>query len=124
MILVTTETISGKELETLGLVRGSTIQSKNIGRDITQGFKTLVGGELKAYTEMMNEARAIATKRMVEDAEGLGAGRRRLHALRLLRRHAGRRRGDRLRHRRPSLNKADFHPGPRSERNRAVNPKD
>ena len=73
MILVTTETISGKELETLGLVRGSTIQSKNIGRDITQGFKTLVGGELKAYTEMMNEARAIATKRMVEDAEGLGA---------------------------------------------------
>ena len=73
MILATTETISGKELETLGLVRGSTIQSKNIGRDITQGFKTLVGGELKAYTEMMNEARAIATKRMVEDAEGLGA---------------------------------------------------
>ena len=73
MILVTTETISGKELETLGLVRGSTIQSKNIGRDITQGLKTLVGGELKAYTEMMNEARAIATKRMVEDAEGLGA---------------------------------------------------
>ena len=73
MILVTTETISEKELETLGLVRGSTIQSKNIGRDITQGFKTLVGGELKAYTEMMNEARAIATKRMVEDAEGLGA---------------------------------------------------
>ena len=73
LILVTTETISGKELETLGLVRGSTIQSKNIGRDITQGFKTLVGGELKAYTEMMNEARAIATKRMVEDAEGLGA---------------------------------------------------
>ena len=73
MILATTETISGKELETLGLVRGSTIQSKNIGRDITQGFKTLVGGELKAYTEMMNAARAIATKRMVEDAEGLGA---------------------------------------------------
>ena len=73
MILVTTETISGKELEMLGLCRGSTIQSKNIGRDITQSFKTLVGGELKAYTEMMNEARAIATKRMVEDAEGLGA---------------------------------------------------
>lgn len=73
MILATTETISGRELETLGLVRGSTIQSKNIGRDITQGFKTLVGGELKAYTEMMNEARAIATKRMVEGAEQLGA---------------------------------------------------
>ena len=73
MILTTTETISGKELETLGLVRGSTIQSKNIGKDITQGFKTLVGGELKAYTEMMNEARALATKRMVEDAEQMGA---------------------------------------------------
>lgn len=73
MILTTTETISGRELETLGLVRGSTIQSKNIGKDITQGFKTLVGGELKAYTEMMNEARALATKRMVGEAEALGA---------------------------------------------------
>ena len=71
MILTTTETISGRELETLGLVRGSTIQSKNIGKDITQSFKTLVGGELKAYTEMMNEA--LATKRMVEDAEQMGA---------------------------------------------------
>ena len=73
MILTTTEQISGRELETLGLVRGSTIQSKNIGKDITQGFTTLVGGELKAYTEMMNEARALATKRMVEEAEAMGA---------------------------------------------------
>lgn len=73
MILVNTDYISGKETEMLGLVKGSTIQSKNIGRDITQGFKTLVGGELGAYTEMMNEARALATKRMVEDAEKLGA---------------------------------------------------
>ena len=73
MILTTTEHISGRELETLGLVRGSTIQSKNIGKDITQSFKTLVGGELKAYTEMMNEARALATKRMVGEAEALGA---------------------------------------------------
>ena len=73
MILTTTETISGRELETLGLVRGSTIQSKNIGKDITQGFKTLVGGELKAYTEMMNEARAIATRRMSEEAAMMGA---------------------------------------------------
>lgn len=73
MILVTTDYISGKNLEMLGLVKGSTIQSKNVGRDITQSFKTLVGGELKAYTEMMNEARALATKRMVEEAEGLGA---------------------------------------------------
>ena len=56
-----------------GCVKGSTIQSKNVGRDITQSFKTLVGGELKAYTDMMNDARALATKRMVEEAEGLGA---------------------------------------------------
>ena len=73
MILVKTDYITGKELEMLGMVRGSTIQSKNIGKDITQGFKTLVGGELKGYTEMMNEARALATKRMVEEAEGMGA---------------------------------------------------
>lgn len=73
MILVNTDYISGKELEALGLVQGSTIQSKNIGRDISQGFKTLVGGELKAYTDMMNEARALATKRMVGEAEALGA---------------------------------------------------
>ncbi|MCI5898755.1 MAG: YbjQ family protein [Firmicutes bacterium] len=73
MILVNTDYITGKELEMLGLVKGSTIQSKNLGRDITQGFKTLVGGELKAYTEMMNDARALATKRMVEEAEAMGA---------------------------------------------------
>lgn len=73
MILVNTDYISGKELETLGLVQGSTIQSKNIGHDISQGFKTLVGGELKSYTDMMNEARALATKRMVEEAEAMGA---------------------------------------------------
>ncbi|MDO4479047.1 MAG: YbjQ family protein [Lachnospiraceae bacterium] len=73
MILVNTDYISGKELQTLSLVKGSTIQSKNIGRDITQGFKTLVGGELKAYTEMMNDARNLATQRMVEEAQALGA---------------------------------------------------
>ena len=73
MILVNTDYISGKELETLSLVKGSTIQSKHIGKDILQGFKTLVGGELKAYNEMMNEARALATKRMVAEAEALGA---------------------------------------------------
>jgi len=73
MILVNTDYISGKKLEMLTLVKGSTIHSKNIGKDITQSFKTLVGGELKAYTEMMNEARAIATKRMVAEAEALGA---------------------------------------------------
>ena len=73
MILVNTDYITGKELEMLSLVKGSTIQSKNIGRDITQSFKTIIGGELKAYTDMMNEARALATKRMVEEAEQLGA---------------------------------------------------
>jgi uncharacterized protein YbjQ (UPF0145 family) len=73
MILVNTDYITGKQLEMLGLVKGSTIQSKNIGKDLTQSFKTLVGGELKAYTEMMNEARALATKRMVAEAEALGA---------------------------------------------------
>ena len=73
MILVNTDFISGKELETLSLVKGSTIQSKNIGKDIAQSFKTLVGGELKAYNEMMNEARALATKRMVKEAEEVGA---------------------------------------------------
>lgn len=73
MILVNTDYISGKQLETLSIVKGSTIQSKHLGNDITQGFKTLVGGELTAYNDMMNEARAIATKRMVAEAEGLGA---------------------------------------------------
>lgn len=73
MLLVTTETIAGKKIEMLGLVKGSTIQSKHLGNDIAQSFKTLVGGELKAYNEMMNEARALATKRMVEEAEALGA---------------------------------------------------
>lgn len=73
MILVNTDYISGKKLEMLGLVKGSTIQSKNIGRDITQSFKTIVGGELGAYTEMMNDARALATKRMAAEAEAMGA---------------------------------------------------
>lgn len=73
MLIVTTESIAGKELEMLGLVKGSTIQSKHLGSDISQSFKTLVGGELKSYTEMMNGARALATKRMVQEAEALGA---------------------------------------------------
>ena len=73
MILTTTEHIPGKDYEILGLVRGSTIQSKNLGKDITQGLKSLVGGGLSAYNEMMTEARALATKRMVADAESQGA---------------------------------------------------
>lgn len=73
MILTNIEYIPGKEIEAIGIVKGSTIQTKNIGRDITQGFKSMVGGELVAYTQMLNEARALATKRMVEEAESLGA---------------------------------------------------
>ena len=73
MILVNTDYITGKELEMLGLVKGSTIQTKNIGKDFTQALKTLVGGELTAYNEMMNEARALATKRMVAEATALNA---------------------------------------------------
>ena len=73
MIIVNTDYITGKQLEMLGLVSGSTIQSKHIGKDIGASFKTLVGGELKGYTDMMNEARSIATQRMVEVATRLGA---------------------------------------------------
>jgi len=73
MILTTTETINGKEFEMLGLVKGSTIQTVNAVRDIGAGLKTLVGGELTRYNEMMNDARALATKRMVAEAEALGA---------------------------------------------------
>ena len=71
MILVTTDFISGKELETMGIVKGSTIQSKHIGSDIGASFKTIVGGELKGYTDMMDTARAKATKRMVDEATNL-----------------------------------------------------
>ena len=73
MILVNTDYIAGKELEMLGLVKGGTIQTKHLGKDIGAVFKTLVGGELVSYNEMMNDARALATKRMVQEAEALGA---------------------------------------------------
>ena len=73
MILTTTETINGKNLEMLGLVKGSTIQTVNAFRDIGAGLKTLVGGELTKYNDMMNNARALATKRMVEEAQAMGA---------------------------------------------------
>lgn len=73
MILVTTDTISGKEVEMLGLVKGSTVQTVNAIRDIGAGLKGLVGGELVKYNEMMNNARALATKRMAEEADAMGA---------------------------------------------------
>lgn len=73
MILATINKIPGKEFEVLGVAKGSMVQSKNFGKDFMAGMKTIVGGELKGYTDMLAEARAIATKRMVEDAEALGA---------------------------------------------------
>ncbi len=73
MKLVSIDSIPGKEYEVLGLVKGTIVQSKNFGRDFMAGLKTLVGGEIKGYTEMLNEARQIATKRMVDEAEALGA---------------------------------------------------
>lgn len=73
MILVNTDFVSRKEIRTLGMVKGSTIRSRHIGKDILSGIKSVVGGELTSYQEMINEARAIATKRMVEEAERLNA---------------------------------------------------
>jgi len=73
MPLYSTEHIPGKQVELLGVVKGSMIQSKHLGRDIGSALKTLVGGELRGYSEMLNEARAMATKRMVEEANALKA---------------------------------------------------
>ena len=73
MFLVNTDYISGKNLEMLGIAKGSSIQTKNIGRDITQGLKTLVGGELNSYIDMMNQARALATERMITEAKQMKA---------------------------------------------------
>ncbi|WP_088103314.1 YbjQ family protein [Halalkalibacter urbisdiaboli] len=74
MKIVTTETISGHEIiEVIGYVKGSTIQTKHVGRDITAALKGIVGGEIKGYNEMMIEARKLAIHRMVEEAKELGA---------------------------------------------------
>jgi uncharacterized protein YbjQ (UPF0145 family) len=74
MIISNTETIAGKELtETLGLVRGSTVRARNIGRDIFAGLKNLVGGEISEYTRLLAEAREESLYRMKQDAEKLGA---------------------------------------------------
>ncbi|MBR6531292.1 MAG: YbjQ family protein [Clostridia bacterium] len=73
MKLLSINHIPGAEYEALGLVKGAVVQTKNFGKDFMAGMKTLVGGEIKGYTEMLNEARAIATKRMVDEAEELGA---------------------------------------------------
>ena len=73
MLIVTIESIPGKTLEPLGLVKGSTIQTVNAFRDIGAGLKTLVGGELTKYNEMMDKARQIATDRMIQEAQRMGA---------------------------------------------------
>ena len=73
MLLVSINHIPGKEFEVLGLVKGCVVQSKHFGKDFMAGMKTLVGGEIVGYTEMLTEARQIATKRMVDDAVALGA---------------------------------------------------
>lgn len=73
MILVNTDYIDDRKLKTISIVKGSTVRAKHVGKDIMSGLKTLVGGEIAAYQEMMNEARAIATERMVKEAEELGA---------------------------------------------------
>ena len=74
MIIVNTDFVSGKEIkEVIGLVKGNTIQAKSIGKDIKAGFRHMVGGEIKEYTQMLAESREIAMKRMVDKAEKLGA---------------------------------------------------
>ena len=73
MLLLNIDYVPGKEVEPLGLVKGTVVQSKNFGKDFMAGMKTLVGGEITGYTEMLNEARQIATKRMVDEANAMGA---------------------------------------------------
>ena len=73
MKLINLNYIPGQDFDVLGLVKENTVQSKNIGKDIGAGFKTIIGGEISGYTEMLREARQIATQRMIDEAEGLGA---------------------------------------------------
>ncbi len=73
MIIVNTDYISGKEIETIQLVKGSIVFSKNVVRDVFAGLKTIVGGEIKGYSEMMSEARQKATERMIQEATSIGA---------------------------------------------------
>ena len=74
MILVNTDFVTGRDIkEMLGMVRGNTIQAKSIGKDIKAGFRHMVGGEIKEYTNMLAESREIALKRMIDKAEKLKA---------------------------------------------------
>jgi uncharacterized protein YbjQ (UPF0145 family) len=74
MIITTTETIPKEEItEILGIVKGNTIRARHIGRDVMAGFKSIVGGEIKSYTEMITKSREEAQQRMIDAAENLGA---------------------------------------------------
>ena len=74
MLLTTIDRIPGKEItEVLGLVQGSTIRARHLGRDIMAGLRNVVGGEIKDYAQMLSEARELALQRMVKEAERLGA---------------------------------------------------
>ena len=73
MIVVTTETITGKNLQMIGIVTGNTVQSKNMFKDMGAGFRTIVGGEVGSYTKMLAEARDVALNRMIQQAQQLGA---------------------------------------------------
>lgn len=73
MFIITTNNIPGRNFKPLGMVEGSIVQTKHIGKDFLAGLKTLVGGEITDYTQMMNEARSIAKQRMTAQAEKLGA---------------------------------------------------
>lgn len=73
MLLLNIDHVPGKEIEALGLVKGTVVQSKNVVKDFVAGMKSIVGGEVVSYTEMLTEARQIATKRMVDEAEVLNA---------------------------------------------------
>lgn len=73
MKVLSIEYIPGVDYEPLGIVKGAVVQTKNVGRDFMAGVKTLVGGEIVSYTQMLNEARQIATQRMVDEAEAMNA---------------------------------------------------
>ncbi len=73
MKLLSIDYVPGAEIEALGMVKGTVVQCKSFGRDFMASMKNFVGGEIAGYTEMLNEARQIAVKRMVDDAEALGA---------------------------------------------------
>ena len=73
MLLVNIDYIPEKELEVLGLCKGTVVYSRHLGKDFMAGMKTIVGGEIEGYTEMITTARQIATKRMVDEAESMGA---------------------------------------------------